>query len=718
MRILLCSIVLCISINLNAQTFNSDTTLLSTVEVIAVRASDKAPVAKTNLTKQEIEKLNTGQDLPFLLNLTPSVVINSDAGNGFGYTGIRIRGTDAGRINVTINGIPYNDAESQGTFFVDLPDFASSAQSIQIQRGVGTSSNGSSSFGGAINISTNEINKNKSLEFNNTIGSYSSLKNSLLFNSGLLKNNFIADVRLSQIRSNGYVDRASSRLYSLYTSLAYIDNKNSLRFNFISGKEKTYQAWNGIDEETLKTDRTYNSSGTERPGEPYKNETDNFIQNHFQLFYNHKISKSWKAGAALFLTTGNGYYEQYKANSKLSTYYLPPYISGNDTIKRTDAITRLNLKNAFYGLTFSVQYLSSNRVVLIGGGLNNYDGKHFGDVIESIIQNAIPQNYRWYDLTAYKNEQSVYGKWTESITKNLQSFIDVQLRSVNYKINGFRKSPDVIQDNKYLFLSPKVGLTYTKNNRQAFISFGKAVKEPNREDFESGINEIPKPEKLYDLEAGYETKMKNYSWSANVFYMYYRDQLILTGEINDVGAYTRTNVDKSYRVGLELQGAAKINKALSINSNFSLSSNKILNFTEYIDDYDNGGQIKKEYPKTTIALSPSTVGMISLNIIPLKNAEINLIGKYVGKQFLDNTGNDERSLGSYYVQDLRLAYKLTQIKKTELNLFFQVNNLFSKKYEPNGYTFSYYADNKLNTENYYFPMAPINFLAGINISLK
>ncbi|MEO5968201.1 MAG: TonB-dependent receptor, partial [Ferruginibacter sp.] len=701
MKILLCSIVLCISMNLNAQTFNSDTTLLSAVEVVAVRASEKTPVAKTNLYKQDIEKLNTGQDLPFLLNLTPSVVINSDAGNGFGYTGIRIRGTDAGRINVTINGIPYNDAESQGTFFVDIPDFASSAQSIQIQRGVGTSSNGSSSFGGAINIGTNEINKNSSFEINNTIGSYGSLKNSLLFNSGLINKKFLADVRLSQIRSNGYVDRATSRLQSFYSSLAYVDNKNSLRFNIISGKEKTYQAWNGVDEETLKTNRTFNSSGTEKPGDPYENETDNFLQNHFQLFYNHKISTRWKTGAALFLTTGDGYYEQYNSQKKLSSFFLSPYISGNDTIKKTDAITRLNLKNAFFGLTFSIQYLSANRTVLIGGGANHYDGKHFGNVIESITPNAIPQNYRWYDLTAYKNEQTVYGKWTESLTKNIQSFVDIQLRAVDYKINGFRKTPDVIQDNNYLFLSPKVGLTYTKNNKQAFISFGKAVKEPNREDFESGLNQVPKPEKLYDLEAGLEMKFKKYSWSANLFYMYYRDQLILSGEINDVGAYTRTNVDKSYRTGIELQGSATLNKYLSLNTNFSLSSNKILNFTEFIDDYDNGGQIKNEYAKTTIALSPSSVGMLSLNINPIKNGEINLVGKYVGKQFLDNTGNDARSLNSYYVQDLRLAYKLTKIKNAEFNFFFQINNLFSKNYEPNGYTFSYYADNKLNTENYY-----------------
>ena len=710
--------MLCISIKLNAQNSNYDTTTLSAVEVIAVRASEKTPVAKTNLSKQEIEKLNTGQDLPFLLNLTPSVVINSDAGNGFGYTGIRIRGSDASRINVTINGIPYNDAESQGTFFVDIPDFASSAQSIQIQRGVGTSSNGSSSFGGAINISTNETNNNKSLELNNTFGSYGSLKNSLLYNSGLIKNKFIADVRLSRISSNGYIDRATSRLYSLFTSLAYVGAKNSIRFNFISGKEKTYQAWNGIDEETLKTNRTYNSSGTEKPGEPYDNETDNFIQNHYQLFYNHKINNRWKAGGALFLTTGDGYYQQYKGSQSLSSFNLPTYISGTDTIAETDAITKLNLKNAFYGLTFSAQYLSSNRVILIGGGLNNYDGKHFGDVVNSITPNAIPDNYRWYDLTAYKNEQSIYTKWTESLNKNLQSFVDVQLRSVNYKINGFRNSPDVKQDNNYLFFNPKLGLTFTTKNNKLFISFGKAVKEPNREDFESGMNEIPKPEKLYDFEAGYELKTKTYSFSSNIYYMYYIDQLILTGKINDVGAYTRTNVAKSYRAGIELQAATIFNKYFSLSSNLSLSTNKILDFTEYIDDYDNGGQLENKYAKTTIAYSPSTVGMIALNIFPLKNAEINLTGKYVGKQFLDNTANDSKSLGSYFVQDMRFAYKVMGGKNTEFNFFAQVNNLLSKKYEPNGYTFSYFLNNKINTENYYFPMAPVNFLVGVNISIK
>lgn len=694
---------------------NSDSTLLSAVEVVAVKASDKAPVAKTNLTKQQIEKQNLGKDLPFLLNYTPSVVVNSDAGNGVGYTGIRIRGTDAGRINVTINGIPYNDAESQGTFFVDIPDFASSAQNIQIQRGVGTSSNGSSSFGGAINITSNEVVKKTSVEINNSAGSYNTFKNSLLFNSGLINKKFTADLRLSHISSDGYIDRAFSKLYSIYSSIAYVTPQASLRFNFISGKEKTYQAWNGIDYETLKTNRRYNSSGTEKPGEPYSNETDNFLQNHFQLFYNQKLSKRWKASAAMFLTTGDGYYEQYKANQKLSSFYLPPYISGADTITRTDAITRLNLANNFYGLIFSFQYASPKRTFILGGGANKYDGKHFGDVIKSLTTGVIPDDYRWYDLTAFKTEKSVYAKLLESITKNLTGFADIQLRTVDYTINGFRKSPNVKQKNEYSFFSPKAGLTFSKNKSQYFISFGKAVKEPNREDFESG--EAPKPEKLYDFEAGYEFKNTKHMVSLNAYYMYYKDQLILTGKINDVGAYTRTNVDKSYRTGLEIQAAATINKRLSVNGNANLSSNKILNFKEYIDDYDTGTQIINNYNKTDIALSPSVTALVALQVNPLKNGFITLTGKYTGRQYLDNTSNKSRSLTDYYVQDVDLNYVIQTKNKISINLFFNINNIFSKMYEANGYTYSYYADAKLTTENYYFPMAPLNFLAGVSIKL-
>ncbi|HQR00728.1 MAG TPA: TonB-dependent receptor, partial [Ferruginibacter sp.] len=404
----------------------NDTTLLQPVEVLAVRAAEKAPFAKTNLGKKDIAKNNLGQDLPFLLNQTPSVVVSSDAGNGIGYTGIRIRGTDATRINVTLNGIPYNDAESQGTFFVDLPDFSSSVNSIQIQRGVGTSSNGAGTFGATINLSTNELNKEGYLSTNCSYGSFNTNKNNIQFGSGLLGNHFSIEGRLSSITSNGYIDRASSHLKSFYLSTAYTDAKNSLRLNIFSGKEKTYQAWNGVPETYLTSNRTYNSAGTEKPGAPYDNETDNYTQTHYQLFYNHQFNPYWKANLAVFLTTGKGYYEQYKAGRKLSSLGLPNYVNGSTTITKTDIIRQLWLDNDFYGTVFSAQYHKYKTEFTVGGGWNGYDGKHYGIVKWAQVQAAVPANYRWYNLNAQKKDASLYSKLTQELGRGLYGFADLQ----------------------------------------------------------------------------------------------------------------------------------------------------------------------------------------------------------------------------------------------------------------------------------------------------
>jgi len=717
MRYLLSSLLFCLAVlfsNAQKKVSLQDTSLLQPVEINAVRATDKTPVAKTDLSKKDIEKNNYGQDLPFILNQTPSVIINSDAGNGIGYTGIRIRGTDASRINVTINGIPYNDAESQGTYFVDLPDIASSTGSIQVQRGVGTSTNGAGSFGGSINLGTNDI-RQKGIEVNNSVGSYHSFKNTLVLNSGIMAKHFSLDGRLSNIQSDGYIDRAKTHLGSFYASAAYIDSKNSLRLNIFSGKEKTYQAWNGIDEATLAINRRYNSAGTEKPGEPYNNETDNYTQTHYQLFYNRKINHSWKGNMAVFLTRGKGYYEQYKAQESLADYGLPDYDDGTIIYDKTDLVRRLWLDNYFYGSVFSVQYSHKKTNVIIGGGWNSYDGKHFGEIIWDSVKNAIPDHYRWYQLTAYKKDLSGYAKWTQQITDNWQTFADMQVRYVDYRINGFRDNPSLKVNNNYTFFNPKAGITYTKNKFQVWFSYARSAKEPNRDDFEAGIKTAPKAEILNDFEAGAELKDKNYSLGINFYYMLYKDQLVLTGKINDVGAYTRTNIPDSYRAGIELTGAVKFNKWISLNGNATLSENKIKNFTEYIDDYDNGGQQENFYKKPDIPFSPGAIVSASLNIIPLKNGEINISGKYVSRQYLDNTSKKSRSLADYYVQDLRLSYLIeTKIVKS-IKIFALVNNLFSKKYEPNGYTYSYFYGGKLTTENYYFPMAPANFMAGVNI---
>jgi len=717
-KLLLCSIgcagfVLCYA---QADKKFNDTSYLQPIEVLAIRASDKAPFAKTNLSQKEIEKNNLGQDLPFLLNQTPSVIINSDAGNGVGYTGIRIRGTDATRINMTINGIPYNDAESQGLFLVNLPDIASSVNSIQIQRGVGTSTNGAASFGGTINLASNDLNKNFYSEMNNSYGSFNTWKNTFKFGSGLIGKHITIDGRLSKISSDGYIDRANTALQSLYASTAWTDDKNSIRLNIFSGKEKTYQAWNGVPERYLTSNRKYNSAGTDQPGKPYDNETDNYTQTHYQLFYNHRFNQYWKTNAAIFLTKGKGYYEQYKGSAAFNDYGIPDYFNGNDLISETDLVRRLWLDNNFYGTIFSVQHQKNKTQFTAGGGWNKYDGKHFGEIIWAKDQPAVPFNYRWYDLIAYKKDFSLYSKWTEQWGSNWQSFFDLQFRSINYNINGFRDNPGIILNNSYRFLNPKLGITYTQNEWQAYASYAIAGKEPNRDDFEAGATLQPKSERLQDIELGIEKKNKKYFYSANIYYMKYHNQLVLVGNINDVGAYTRVNVPDSYRLGIELQGKLQVNDFVNIAANVTFSKNKIKNFTELLDDYDNGGTKNNFYESTDISFSPGMVAAGSINFIPVKNAAISLLSKYVSRQYMDNTSQQSRSLNPYYLQDVRLSYLIENKIFKATSIIVQLNNVFNKKYEANGYTFSYIAGGQV-TENYYFPMAPFNFMVGVNVRL-
>jgi len=707
-NLILCVSAFCFAVNSSAQKkqYFNDTSYLEPIEVTAIKAQEKNPFAKTNLSKEDIKKLNIGQDLPFILNNTPSVVVNSDAGTGVGYTGIRIRGTDATRINVTLNGIPYNDAESLGTFFVNIPDIASSAGSIQVQRGVGTSANGAGSFGGSINLSTNELNKKTNLELNSSVGSYETFKNTLIYNSGMLGKHFTVDARMSNIRSQGYIERASARLKSYFLSTAYTTTKSSLRFNIFTGKERTYQAYYGVNETALDTNRRYNSAGTEKPGTPYKDEVDSYSQTHYQLFYNHSYNKYLKSNIAIFLTRGKGYYEQYKANVALEDYGLLP--------NSTDIIRRLWLDNYFYGTIFSLQYDKNKTQLILGGGYNRYEGDHYGEIIWAKEQNKVPANYRWYNNPARKYDFSSYAKWTQSFGKYFQTFADFQVRNINYAINGFRNNPTIKLHKDYFFVNPKAGITYSKNNYKIYASYGRAVKEPNRDDFEASVTDLPKPEKLNDIETGVELNQSNVKLGANFYYMFYKDQLVLTGKINDVGAYTRTNIPKSYRAGVELFGSAILSKIFSIDGNITLSKNKVKNYTEYFDDYDNGGQQSVFYKEANISFSPNIISALILNVTPTKNLSLNFTGKYVDNQYLDNTSNKNRMLNDYYTQDVRATYTLKGKQVNEVNFYIQANNIFSRKYEANGYTYSYLSQGALTTENFYFPMAPLNFLVGIN----
>ena len=687
--------------------------LLEPVELKAIRAGENSPFTKTNISKKEIEKVNLGQDLPFILNQTPSVVINSDAGNGVGYTGIRIRGSDASRINVTLNGVPFNDPESQGTFFVDLPDFSSSVSSIQVQRGVGTSSNGAAAFGASINISTNEPNLKPYLELNNSYGSFNTWKNTIKVGSGLVSDHFTTDFRLSQITSDGYIDRAKSDLKSYYFSTAYIGKNNSIRFNMFSGKEKTYQAWYGVSEADLKTNRTINYAGTERPGDPYDNETDNYKQDHYQLFYNQQLTGKLKFNTGLFYIKGKGYYEQYKADQAYADYGLPEPVYGTDVITNTDLVRQLWLDNDFYGSIFSLHYTDKLSQFTLGGGWNRYVGNHYGDVVWAEKGLTLPG--RFYDLDANKNDLSIYLKQQTKIGSLFSVFYDLQYRRVKYNLYGFRYNPDLIIHNKYNFFNPKLGLSFQKNSWSGYLSYSLGQKEPNRDDFEASLNDQPRAEKLNDVELGFEKRTSNYNVGLTAYFMHYKDQLVLTGKINDVGAYTRTNIPKSYRAGVELVAGANITSWLKASVNGSISKNKVLDFIEYIDDYDNGGQKINQYSKPDIAFSPNIIGGATISFIPVKNAELSFISKYVSKQYLDNTQNESRKLNAYYTQDASLIYTISKKWLKELNIILQANNLLDKKYEPNGYTFSYYYGGSLTTENYYFPMAARNYMVGLNL---
>ncbi len=688
---------------------------LQPLEVKALRAGDKAPFAKTNLSKEDIAKNNLGQDLPMLLNQTPSVYVSSDAGNGVGYTYLHIRGTDATRINVTLNGIPYNDAESQGTYFVDLPDFSSSLNSIQIQRGVGTSSNGTGAFGATINLSTNEFNEKPYAEFNNSFGSFNTWKNTLKAGTGLINGHFTVDARLSHITSDGFIDRAASDMRSFALSTAYIDKNSSLRFNIFSGKEKTYQAWYGVPDYLLATDRTYNPAGTEKPGTPYANQTDNYQQDHYQLFFNHSFTSQWNFNTAAFLTYGRGYYEEYKAKQYFSDYGLPNFKVGTTTLDSTDLVRQRWLDNYFYGQIISLQFKNATDELTLGGGWTSYEGKHYGTIIWA--QFGIDKDHKYYDYPALKTDANIYLKWQHKLNANWQSFVDLQYRHVYHNMTGFEGNPNLNITRSFNFINPKAGITYTNHEWQAYFSYALGNKEPNRDDFQASLISQPKAETLHDFELGIEKKNSQYSFGATFYYMLYKDQLVLTGKINDVGSYTRLNIPDSYRMGIELQGSYVFAKWLNMSANLTFSQNKIRSFTEFIDNYDNGLQNAVVHQNTDISFSPAVIGGATINIIPAKNMEMSLLGKYVSKQYMDNSQLEARSLQSFYTQDARLTYSFKKGMLGNWGIVLQVNNIFSKKYEPNGYTYSYIYGGSLITENGYYPMAGTNFMLGLNIKL-
>lgn len=712
--------------------------LMDAVIVSATRADEKSAVAYTTVSKEQIAEQNLGQDLPYLLNQQPSVVTTSDAGAGVGYTGIRIRGSDATRVNVTINGIPVNDAESQGTYWVDLPDIASSIDNIQLQRGVGTSTNGAGAFGGSMNIETTKLNPKGYGECNTSYGSFNTMKNTVNVGSGLLNNKFAVDVRLSKINSDGFIDRAKSDLRSYYLSAGYYGKKNIIKFITFSGYEETYQAWYGIPQSRLRNDAVgmndyivnnyldapdadnlLHSNGRTYNPYTYQNQVDHYVQTYYQLHFSHEFNSNWNSNIALHYTKGKGYYEEFQKADAFANYGLPDLIIGADTITNTDLVRRRWLDNDFYGTTFSLNYNNHKKFsVILGGAWNNYAGLHYGEIVWAQYAGNSSIHQHYYNDTANKSDFNVFIKANYLITKKLNVFADVQYRVVNYSFLGFDDSLKNVQQSVTLpFINPKIGINYElTQNTNIYGSYSIGNKEPGRDDYvQSAPSGRPKPETLNDIEAGINHSAKRFIFGVNVYYMNYTDQLVLTGEINDVGAYNRTNVAKSYREGIEIQGGVKILKSLTWNANATFSRNKIRNFKEYIDNYDSTAQSLNIYKESDIAFSPAIIAGSTLIFEPVKNLKFSLISKYVSEQYLDNTSDENRKLDAFFVNDFRINYSIKTKYIPEIGFTVAINNIFNEEYESNGYTWGYIAGGKHIVENFYFPQAGINYMAGLKL---
>jgi Outer membrane receptor proteins, mostly Fe transport len=654
-----------------------------------------------------IQRLNQGQDIPQLLNMQSSVLAQSDAGTGIGYTGLRIRGSDITRINVTMNGVPVNDPESQATFFVNTPDLLSSARQIEITKGVGSSKNGVANFGGAINLNTLDVDDEKpSLQYMTDAGTFNTFRNTLKVSSGLVNNKWVATVRLSSIESDGYVERSTSNLKSIQATGKYLlDEHTQLVFNFLKGREKTGQAWNGVPQDSLKTNRRFNGLGIKPDGTFYDNQTDNYGQDYYQLFFDKKLNSSFSFGTTLFYTRGKGYYEEYKMQQNYADYYLPYPIKGQDTLFNTDLIRQLWLDNHFVGGRLYGHYKSRLLDAALYINMNHYNGLHYGDVIWS--EYAIPNKYRWYHLDAFKTDANIYGMLDYRVNKQLTLFADLQYRQVRYVLNGFRNNPDLRHDLHFRFFNPKAKITYRTERHLISMMAGIAQKEPNRDDIEAGATNLPKPEKLFNTELNYiYTPTKQIGFYTTLFGMFYKDQLVLSGKINDVGAYTRTNIERSYRAGVEQEVIWKpTSRIIELALNFSLSENRILNFTEYIDNYDEGNQIVNQYEKTHIAFSPACIAGGRVSYFPLhKNHQhlfqelsIDLIPKYVSKQYLDNTSNENKIIPAYSQTDIVIQCPI-KLRSVHLTPRIGIYNVLNQQIVTNGYTFSYIYQQQLMTQ--------------------
>lgn len=687
---------------------------LDEVLVSAVRVTSKTPVSFSNLDKKEIKFRNLGQDIPILMNYLPSVVTTSDAGNGVGYTGIRVRGSDATRVNVTINGIPYNDSESHGTYWVNMPDFASSVESLQLQRGVGTSTNGAGAFGASLNMLTDSYSDNPSGEISSSFGSFNTFKKTVKFSTGLINNHFEIAGRLSALKSDGYIDRAKSDLKSYFLQGTYVGKTTLIKALAFGGKEKTYQAWYGVDAATMETDRTFNPAGmyTDESGNTrfYDNQTDNYQQDHYQLHWNERITDNWSTNLAFHYTKGKGYYEEYQEDQNFADYGLAPIVAA-PTVNTTDLVRQKWLDNDFYGTTFSTNYKEENLDLIFGGGWNKYEGDHFGKVIWARFASQSELGDHYYDDFSTKTDGNIFAKANYKLSDEWSLFGDLQLRNVTYKANSAETG---LVNDTFNFFNPKAGVTYKLNDiNSLYFSYARANREPNRTDYESGS---PKPEKLNDFEMGWRYLSDKIKLNANGYFMKYQDQLVLTGELNDVGSPIRTNSGDSYRVGIELDATFQLSEKWSLQPNVTLSQNKNKDF------YFTKDGVLQNLGNTNIAYSPNVVAGNRLSFMPTKDFQISLYSKFVGEQYMANIDSDGSKLDSYFVNDLNVSYEFRpkSVFKSIL-VSALVNNIFDLKYVSNGYFYTYDDDysnppaiTTIEGAGYY-PQAGINFLVGLSL---
>lgn len=707
---------------------NESSLMCEEVVVSATRASTRMPIAQSTMDKEMVRSSNTGYDVPYLLEMLPSVVATSEGGTGIGNTTLRIRGTDHTRINVTINGIPLNDAESQGVYWVDLPDFAASVDNVQVQRGVGTSTNGAAAFGATVNFQTSTLTPEPFAAVDIFGGSYNTWKTSARVGTGLVNGKFSFEGRYSQLRSDGYIERAGSDHKSMFFTGAWHGAKSLVRFNIIHGEEHTAITWEGTPDYMIKTNRRYNPAGeyTDENGikRYYEDQKDNYWQTHYQLISSHSITENLVFNSTLHLTDGKGYYEEFKEDRKFSKFGLPSIVIGTETFDRSDIIQRKWMDNSFYCAITSLNYTKGSVDATFGAGWNQHDGNHFGRVMWSAVNAGLPKDFEWYRNTGLKTDWNMFAKSVWQINDQVSVFGDIQYRGVGYKLNGI--DSDVVgidQNHSWSFVNPKLGATFKfLTSHELYYSFGIANREPSRSDLKDAMkgsdSYVPKPETLYDWELGYKFNHQMFAFNANLYYMKYKDQLVLTGELTDVGYALMDNVPNSYRAGAELIFGMRPASWLKWDFNTTLSRNIIEDYTNYANLTDNttdwnetGLTVPEKIGKTTISFSPSVVGSSKLSIIPTKNLSFSWISKFVGKQYIDNTQNDNRALNSYWVNNLWFDYKL-QVKGTK-SIYIQamVNNVLNSKYEANAWVYRtlFQSGEPEYSSIGYYPQATINF---------